>query len=946
MVISYSSSKPQTEITQGTGITVGDLRRAILRGGDVSSMESVLQRALGCPPFPVISSFKEPQFITDSAVLFSSAGASLSDFSEEEIKNVETSASLFGIDIKLVPIAPYGRNIARFLTGLFKETKPDIIAMDLSPVEMGAQILYTFSFFNVLGLPLQADIRFADSGEEYLNKLFYPGSVPSTAILRGFLDKTPLIPVGRPLRSKRQGTTPDGGVIDLDLLENPQWESNLLLAYREINEVMKGVDNLEEYIRQVGEISLSLTKTLGGTLRDSLIEEARYSCSRILDFTAGLRPGEHQARLLVLVDPSRYGDIEYIIGLLRQGISEEIYKRAESNRRSRKMVLAGWINEAINDEAQDYLPEKTPAQELFLSALEQYNRSQESEILSESEFHRLIVQISRRTRIHPDIIRGVSVRGAIAFEEVARGVSELHQGITRVSLAKAAMITIPPRINVKPEIDASSIVKDITLEALYGLSFSGDAEEALSGTLKKASLGDILSNLNPLAKTPSEQEHQLSQGKLPVVISETDKNRETLKRLEEMRFLKKDEQGRYQLTRKALEQMLMDLEQRLKAGEITPDEYNRQKSTLMKAMRQITKPQYRISSRELATTVMEMMDAQDKLWEKDINFNTMHVYYHIKENSEGAALIPQKREYQALKRLIDDLDRRKILAASEKSSGFVLTGMALNMLLKYLMDKDMPGSVLQGVMGQGRTLTSERKNEVRRYSAGDAFRDISFRQTLKEIVRQKRNLKEVRNSDFRVFMKRLRQPKADIIICLDTSGSMGFHQKLTYARLAAAGIAQAALEEGNRVGLVAFNDYGQATVPLTADDKEGLLNCIAATTPRGNTNIGDGIKSSVDLLFKSFNNNQKYIMLITDGQPTAISESDFDRLKGDRSRDLTEESALLEARRAVTRGVRVSVVYIAAESEASGEFIKEIARVGKGKIRRVSNSDDLKVAMK
>ena len=175
---------------------------------------------------------------------------------------------------------------------------------------------------------------------------------------------------------------------------------------------------------------------------------------------------------------------------------------------------------------------------------------------------------------------------------------------------------------------------------------------------------------------------------------------------------------------------------------------------------------------------------------------------------------------------------------------------------------------------------------------------------------------------------------------------MGFHQKLTYARLAAAGIAQAALEEGNRVGLVAFNDYGQATVPLTANDKEGVLNCIAATTPRGNTNIGDGIKSSVDLLFQSFNSHQKYIMLITDGQPTAISESDFARLKGTQKRDLTEESALLETRRAVARGARVSVVYIAAEAEASSEFIKEIARVGRGKIRRISSADDLKVVMK
>ena len=87
-------------------------------------------------------------------------------------------------------------------------------------------------------------------------------------------------------------------------------------------------------------------------------------------------------------------------------------------------------------------------------------------------------------------------------------------------------------------------------------------------------------------------------------------------------------------------------------------------------------------------------------------------------------------------------------------------------------------------------------------------------------------------------------------------------------------------------------------------------------------------------------------MLITDGQPTAISESDFARLKGTQKRDLTEESALLETRRAVARGARVSVIYIAAEAEASSEFIKEIARVGKGKIRRISSADDLKVVMR
>jgi Mg-chelatase subunit ChlD len=276
----------------------------------------------------------------------------------------------------------------------------------------------------------------------------------------------------------------------------------------------------------------------------------------------------------------------------------------------------------------------------------------------------------------------------------------------------------------------------------------------------------------------------------------------------------------------------------------------------------------------------------------------------------------------------------------------VLSGLALNLLLKYLVDKDDAGKNLQEIAGMGKAHATERKSEVRRYSNGDAFRDISVRHTLNEIARQKKPLSEVRNCDFRVLLKQQRKPRSDFIICLDTSGSMGFHQKMTYARLAAAGLVQAALDDGNRVGLVAFNDYGEIALPLTSTDKDRLLNCIASATPRGNTNIGDGIKSSLNLLTHSRSSNRKYIMLITDGQPTAISESDFAQLKEVKKRDLTEESALFETRRAAAKGIKVSVIHIAAEADNSGTFIKNIARVGKGKIRRVSSSGDLKAVMR
>jgi Mg-chelatase subunit ChlD len=389
------------------------------------------------------------------------------------------------------------------------------------------------------------------------------------------------------------------------------------------------------------------------------------------------------------------------------------------------------------------------------------------------------------------------------------------------------------------------------------------------------------------------------------------------------------------LTKKALDFLLDELKQKLDAGEITQDEYAREKSRLIDHLKKISQ-----ASNDLARTIMEMMDAQDKLWDKEVNFSTIHVYYHIKENSEGAILSPPKRDYNALKRLMGDLEKQNILMTTAKSSGLILTGLALNILLKHLLDDNSISKTFQGVTGTGKALTNERKQEIRRYSSGDAFRDISVRHTLKEIVRQKKVLSDIKNGDLRVFLKQPRKPQSDIIICLDTSGSMGFHQKLTYARLVAAGLVQAGLRQGNRIGIVAFNDYGQTTMPLTEEDKDSLFNCIAAVTPRGNTNIGDGIKASREMLFQTHNDNQKYIILVTDGKATAISEKAFDHLREVKEKDLTEEAALLETRQASAKGARVSVIHIASKDEASGIFIKNIAQAGKGKIRRISSAED------
>jgi len=114
----------------------------------------------------------------------------------------------------------------------------------------------------------------------------------------------------------------------------------------------------------------------------------------------------------------------------------------------------------------------------------------------------------------------------------------------------------------------------------------------------------------------------------------------------------------------------------------------------------------------------------------------------------------------------------------------------------------------------------------------------------------------------------------------------------------------------------------------------------------GNTNIGDGIKCASRLLLDSPSYNQKHIVLITDGEPTAIEQEAFEQLRPARGEDLAEEYAILETRKASAGSIRTSVVHIADQGDAGEAFVKNVAMVGKGQIQKINCFEDLKVIMR
>jgi len=574
-------------------------------------------------------------------------------------------------------------------------------------------------------------------------------------------------------------------------------------------------------------------------------------------------------------------------------------------------------------------------------------KTKDTEILCESEADRLISEIVSRTRIHPGVVRGASVRGAIAFKEVLLGLSDMQNGLTRSGIRQAALITLPPRILAREDGDRAAIVNDIVNQVLYGMpssSLRDGTEQPLEWDL--LSPEDIMEGLKNLRRLSREQVDRLAKKGRPTIIDDPDKNREILKYLEANKFLRRGGRDQLSLTTKALEYLMNELERKLRDGEITLEEYNREKDRLMGMLRNASRPKSKMSARELANTMMELMEAQDGHCSSGIDFERMYIYYHIKANSEGRELSPQKRDYYGLKVLIDSLEEQGILRTAETGSDFVLTSEALDMLLEYLIEKDARGEGLRGAIDFEKRLLNERRHEIRRYSSGDVFRDISFRHTLREIARQKKSLSSVRKSDFRVFMKQPRKLKSDIVLCLDTSGSMAFQHKFLYARLAATGLAKAAIDDGNRVGVVAFDSLSRSAIPLGDSDKDAIFDYIIGLKAQGNTNIGEGVKRASQLLFQDGSSHQKHILLITDGQPTALSQAAFDQLKRLEEKDLSEESAILETRKAAARGVEVSVLHVASQDEAGDKFVRDIARAGRGKVRRMGSPEDLKAIMR
>jgi len=471
------------------------------------------------------------------------------------------------------------------------------------------------------------------------------------------------------------------------------------------------------------------------------------------------------------------------------------------------------------------------------------------------------------------------------------------------------------------------------IRALAELSDKLDPREAKKGRVPSdARMADEAAQ-HPDLKEAMEK---LSRGQR----NQQDALREFYDKLEQDDLLERKSEDDYYLTKKALELLREELEERLLKGEITEEEYQEQMARLQGMSASLSQGRQEMSQREMAQTIYEFWDAQDRQWAKELTFERMHVYYHIKSTCERQELNQPKKNYYGLKVLIKDMEEQGLLEKSSAGKGFSLTREALALMLDTLLPWSRGGARSRNRMAYGRKRANDFKVDIRPFQMGDFSRDLSMRHTVREIVRQKKTVYEVTRRDFRVYVKRPRL-QTDVVLCLDSSGSMGWGSKLLLARIVSGGLARAAVENNDKVGIVTFDDFGRAIMPLT-EAVEPIMDYIARLNAGRNTNIGDGIRCAVQLLLREPSWNHKHIILITDGLPSAITDEAMEGLKlEENTKNPGAGYAMLETRRASAKGVQVSAVHIAGGSPEGEDLTRGIAKAGRGSFNRISSLEDL-----
>jgi Mg-chelatase subunit ChlD/MoxR-like ATPase len=291
----------------------------------------------------------------------------------------------------------------------------------------------------------------------------------------------------------------------------------------------------------------------------------------------------------------------------------------------------------------------------------------------------------------------------------------------------------------------------------------------------------------------------------------------------------------------------------------------------------------------------------------------------VEELRKEKERIHEMLERKALAKMLEFLEKEDILERT--STGWMLSQRGINMLLEKLTPRLDEGGNLYGygkhASGKKLSLGEGRIVGTRHYRFGDKYRDISFRDTIREAIRHRRQ--HITREDILVNIKDIRT-RMDIVLVIDVSGTMLQLDKFWFAKESAIALVLAATSYKDRVAVVSFSNLADVVVDLTASPHKATRKLIDLELHENAfTNIGFGLSKACELLEHHPKGRAKqHVILISDGDATAPHPS-------------PQKYALRQAANVARRGITISCICINQRS-ADPELMRRIAKTGKGRI--------------
>ncbi|MEE8418952.1 MAG: hypothetical protein V3S02_02445, partial [Dehalococcoidales bacterium] len=307
------------ELSHSSGITISDIRRSLLNGGNVSPLLPVLKTATGNAPVTGLLSTGLPVELPLATALLEPLDEGLASLVRQWETGRKSDALPVGkAEFVMVGAARYGRNVSAHLEAIIDEVKPDIVTIDVSPSLLGANMLYCYGIPAATGLSVFGEIRDLKSGQLYTSDAFYPGNACQTAILKCWLDKIPLVPVGRPEKPVKTAMGITNGEMPQPLI------SEIYGVFDDLLDEAAGLKTAS-VIENNRLICSRLSTWIRTDLSRQQVRESGYIASRIGDISSFRTKGNGKLKILSIVDIPQFENTRYSLELLEKGITDEVY---------------------------------------------------------------------------------------------------------------------------------------------------------------------------------------------------------------------------------------------------------------------------------------------------------------------------------------------------------------------------------------------------------------------------------------------------------------------------------------------------------------------------------------------------------------------------------------------------------------------------------------------